>query len=176
VQPRDYGLWAEQLVNSAAGDVDAIGTVAGLREFLASLDQPPGRVSAADVTATNRLREELAAVFHAGDGEARVAMVRAAVATLDVRFEVTEHDGTPHLHLARAGAGAATFLRTAAYFGLAALLAEGFADRLGVCAAPGCERVFIDTSRNGMRRFCGPTHAARVNVREHRRRRQAGAT
>jgi len=34
------------------------------------------------------------------------------------------------------------------------VLGGGLRDRLGVCTAPHCDRVYVDTSRNGSRRFC----------------------
>src|SRR4051812_26873570 len=101
MQPRDYGRWAEHLVNTATGAAPPLDTVADLRAFLASVDQPAGRLTAADVVAVHALRQDLTGVFAAGTPESRVALVRNTVGALDVRFEVTEHDGTPHLHLAR---------------------------------------------------------------------------
>ncbi|HLU95849.1 MAG TPA: CGNR zinc finger domain-containing protein, partial [Thermobifida alba] len=41
---------------------------------------------------------------------------------------------------------------------------------LGCCARDGCRTVFVDTSRNGRRRFCSVTCANRVNVAAHRAR------
>ncbi|MEO3867710.1 CGNR zinc finger domain-containing protein [Nonomuraea sp. B12E4] len=55
-------------------------------------------------------------------------------------------------------------------------------DLLGVTAARPyvsahggrCQVVYVDTSRNGRRRFCSPGCANRVNVAAHRARRHAG--
>jgi predicted RNA-binding Zn ribbon-like protein len=37
-------------------------------------------------------------------------------------------------------------------------------DRLGVCTAPYCDRVYADKSRNGSRRFCSTTCQNRVKA------------
>jgi predicted RNA-binding Zn ribbon-like protein len=45
----------------------------------------------------------------------------------------------------------------------------GFADRLGVCAAPDRDRVFVDLTRNGSRRFCSTACQNRVKAARYRR-------
>ncbi|MFC5265515.1 CGNR zinc finger domain-containing protein [Kribbella qitaiheensis] len=54
--------------------------------------------------------------------------------------------------------------------GLALALGSDLAGRLGVCAAPQCDRVFVDTSRNTKRRFCSPQCQSRVKAAAHRAR------
>ncbi|WP_245528919.1 CGNR zinc finger domain-containing protein [Beutenbergia cavernae] len=44
------------------------------------------------------------------------------------------------------------------------------AGRLGVCEAPRCDRVYVDSSKNGTRRFCGVTCQNRVKNAQHRAR------
>jgi hypothetical protein len=56
--------------------------------------------------------------------------------------------------------------------GLAIALGSDLAGRLGVCAAPGCDRVYVDESRNGGRRFCSPRCQSRVKAAAHRARRR----
>jgi len=43
-------------------------------------------------------------------------------------------------------------------------------DRLGVCTAPRCDRVFVDTSRNGTRRYCSTSCQNRVKTAAFRAR------
>lgn len=53
---------------------------------------------------------------------------------------------------------------------LGALQTLGY-DRFRHCASPGCEGVFVDTSRAGRRRYCTPELCGnRVNVANHRAR------
>jgi len=67
---------------------------------------------------------------------------------------------------ARWGAGCAT--------ALAAVLASDSWRRLGVCSAPVCDRVFVDLSRNGSRRFCSAACQNRTKAAALRARRRAG--
>jgi predicted RNA-binding Zn ribbon-like protein len=43
-------------------------------------------------------------------------------------------------------------------------------DRLGVCTAPRCDRVYVDTSRNGTRRYCSTSCQNRVKTAAFRAR------
>jgi len=54
--------------------------------------------------------------------------------------------------------------------GLALALGSDLAGRLGVCAAPACDRVYVDTSRNSGRRFCSTRCQSRVKAAVHRAR------
>jgi predicted RNA-binding Zn ribbon-like protein len=53
---------------------------------------------------------------------------------------------------------------------LATVLGSEYGDRLGVCEAPACDRVFVDVSRNGPRRFCSTACQNRVKAAAHRSR------
>lgn len=55
--------------------------------------------------------------------------------------------------------------------GLALALGSNLAGRLGVCDAPECDRVYVDTSKNGRRRFCSARCQSRVKAAAHRARR-----
>ncbi|HEX6449213.1 MAG TPA: CGNR zinc finger domain-containing protein [Trebonia sp.] len=57
--------------------------------------------------------------------------------------------------------------------GLAHVLADSDDSRLRACQRSGCTHVFVDTSRNGRRRFCSIRCANQVNVAEHRSRNRA---
>ncbi|MFI7063269.1 CGNR zinc finger domain-containing protein [Kribbella sp. NPDC050124] len=57
--------------------------------------------------------------------------------------------------------------------GLAIAIGSDLAGRLGVCAAPQCDRVFVDVSRNAQRRFCSPQCQSRVKAATHRARQQS---
>ena len=55
--------------------------------------------------------------------------------------------------------------------GLAMALGSDYAGRLGVCAAPRCDRVYVDTSRNAGRQFCSTACQNRVKAAVFRARR-----
>jgi predicted RNA-binding Zn ribbon-like protein len=114
------------------------------------------------------LRAALAAVFDAGAEERVAALLNALLARYPVRPQLTDHDGQGwHLHLAdHTGA--------AAVMGLAAVVAEHGADRLGRCLEPRCSRAFLDTSSNRSRRYCSARCASRANVAAYRARRKSG--
>jgi predicted RNA-binding Zn ribbon-like protein len=42
-----------------------------------------------------------------------------------------------------------------------------------VCAAPACDRVFVDVARDAQRRFCSPRCQSRVKAAAHRARKAA---
>jgi predicted RNA-binding Zn ribbon-like protein len=57
--------------------------------------------------------------------------------------------------------------------GLAMLVVDFGATRLGVCAADKCDNVFVDTSPNQSRRYCSDRCSSRANVAAYRARRKA---
>jgi predicted RNA-binding Zn ribbon-like protein len=59
--------------------------------------------------------------------------------------------------------------------GLALAIGSDLAGRLGVCTAPDCDRVFVDSSRNAGRRFCSTRCQSRVKAAAHRARLRAHA-
>jgi predicted RNA-binding Zn ribbon-like protein len=59
--------------------------------------------------------------------------------------------------------------------GLAIIVVDYGATRLGVCGAERCDNVFIDTSPNRSRRYCSDRCSSRANVAAYRARRKAEA-
>lgn len=85
---------------------------------------------------------------------------------------LSRHDGEPwHLHFHRPDAGFAEGWVTGMATGLAVVLGNPAVDRLGVCRADACDRVYVDTSRNGTRRFCSTACQNRVKAAAFRARR-----
>ncbi|PZS15112.1 MAG: hypothetical protein DLM57_13310 [Pseudonocardiales bacterium] len=81
------------------------------------------------------------------------------------------HDQQPwHLHFHGRNAADRSGWGGGVSVGLAAVLGSEYADRLGVCRAPSCDRVFVDVSRNGTRRFCSTACQNRVKATAHRAR------
>jgi predicted RNA-binding Zn ribbon-like protein len=58
---------------------------------------------------------------------------------------------------------------------LALAIGSELAGRLGVCAAPRCDRVYVDASRNAVRRFCSAPCQSRVKAAAFRDRHEPGA-
>jgi predicted RNA-binding Zn ribbon-like protein len=133
-------------------------------------------VSDAEAEAFALVAADLRAVFAAvaaGDIDGAAHQVNEMLAATGAHPALERHDGEPwHLHFHSAdetspvngwAAGCAT--------GLAIVLGGELYDRLGVCTAPHCDRVYVDTSRNGSRRFCSTACQNRVKAAAFRERR-----
>lgn len=86
---------------------------------------------------------------------------------------VPSGDGTWQLHHHPKGADFALAWRSLCAEALAILIGEGQADRVHLCAADDCGRAFVDTTKNGTRRFCSERCQNRVKATALRRRRAA---
>ncbi len=136
------------------------------------LGRPVAPAEAAELT---RLANRLRPVFLAAEdgGTDRVAeLVNALLADYRSAPKLSRHDGEPwHLHFTSAvagtewGAGCAT--------GLAVVVDSQATSRLGVCRAEGCDRVYVDVSRNASRRFCSESCLNRTKVAAFRARARA---
>lgn len=84
---------------------------------------------------------------------------------------LSRHDGEPwHLHFHSAEAAWAVSWAASLATALAVVLGNAAVDRLGICNAPACDRVYIDVSRNGTRRFCSTACQNRVKAAAFRAR------
>ncbi len=170
----DFLRYAERsaaLVNAELGDVPA------LCEHLADRSWLHRSVVEADVAALQAFRAELRPVFEASD----VDDVRLVVGSLNellaqhpVTPMISDHDPDHlHMHVANRSASVAELLIGEALMGLATLVCDLGATRLGTCSAPRCDNVFVDTSPNQSRRYCSDRCSSRANVAAFRARRRA---
>lgn len=133
-------------------------------------------VTEADGEEFGPVAAQLRAVFTAvaaGDVDEAANQVNVMLTSTGAHPALERHDGEPwHIHFHSAdeksrvkgwAAGCAT--------GLAIVLGGEHFDRLGVCTAPRCDRVYVDTSRNGSKRFCSTTCQNRVKAAAFRERR-----
>jgi predicted RNA-binding Zn ribbon-like protein len=126
--------------------------------------------SAAQARVLLRWARELAPVFGESAVEAKVALVNGLLARSASKPHVSQHDGRPpHLHFAPDDCDTVAGVQAFTAAGLALVVCAD-PDRLGRCAAQGCDIVFVDVSRNGRRRFCSTTCATRTYVADHRAR------
>jgi predicted RNA-binding Zn ribbon-like protein len=77
------------------------------------------------------------------------------------------------MHVANRAASVAELLVGEALMGLANLVCDLGATRLGLCSEPRCDHVFVDTSPNQSRRYCSDRCSSRANVAAFRARRRA---
>jgi predicted RNA-binding Zn ribbon-like protein len=98
--------------------------------------------------------------------------VNGLLARTGARPRLDQHDGEPwHLHFHGATDGLVTGWAAGCATGLAIVLGSDLAGRLGVCTADRCDRVYVDISRNGTRRFCSTACQNRVKAAAFRARR-----
>ncbi|MFQ4148756.1 CGNR zinc finger domain-containing protein [Arthrobacter sp. LAPM80] len=175
---------AVNLINTAPLDVDAGGNVTGTDslETVADLDlfvrqeQFTGsrEHSAAEVAAARDMRGELRTIFTAGEDTA-VAMVNALLARADALPQLVRHDQWDwHLHATAPAAPLAQRMGVEAAMALVDVIRGKELPRLKVCAAPDCDAVLVDLSKNRSRRYCDTGNCGnRAHVAAYRRRQSA---
>jgi predicted RNA-binding Zn ribbon-like protein len=122
---------------------------------------------------------DLRAVFdavEAGAVDAAAGLLNALLANTGARPQLDRHDGEPwHLHFHGRTDRVAQGWAAGCATGLAVVLGTELYNRLGVCTAPRCDRVYVDVSRNGTRRFCSTSCQNRVKAAAFRARQGSAA-
>lgn len=145
-----------------------------LRAFLRTHHLDPTTLRGDTEPAAQRLADRLHTVFTTDDPAEAVTVVNAVLAEARALPQVSGHDDQDwHLHYHCVDASAIDRLAVVAAMGLATALCTGGIDRLGRCDGMECRDVYVDTSRNNRRRFCGEGCANRAHVAAHRARRRA---
>jgi hypothetical protein len=117
----------------------------------------------------------IAPVFGELDLDLQVKLVNDLLDVTATKPYVSTHDGRePHLHFFSVDADIVARAKDTSAGGLAMAISFSDGRRLGRCDREGCATVYVDTSRNGRRRFCSLACANRVNVAAHRARSLAG--
>ena len=186
----DFGSHTVDVVESAVSLVNAFvpGEARGrpyppaedvkeLRARADSLGLSSRPVNADDAQGLAEVAAELREIFQAVDAgrfDAAAAQVNAMIERYDARPTLLRHGGPWHLHFHGAAAGVVAGNGGSMAVGLAYVLGSEYADRIGVCSAPDCDRVYVDISRNGTKRFCSTACQNRVKAAAFRARRAAG--
>lgn len=169
----DYAQQAVDLANANIADLAALRRLLGDRAWLS------GHARAGDIAPLRALQAELQALVDAsaaGHDGAVVSLLNALLARHPVRPRISGHDASSwHLHVTDRGASVSEIMAAEALFGLALLVTELGADRLGRCRAVGCGRAFLDLTTNRTRQYCSTRCATRTNVAAYRSRRRASA-
>ncbi len=172
----DFLRYAERsaaLLNADLSGVDE------LVAHLADRVRLQAQVTDRDCMLLRKFQRELRPVFEAGQAD-DLATVAGDLNDLLARHPVTprisDHDGVGlHLHVATESASVAELLVGESLLGLATLVCDLGADRLGVCAGSPCTNCFVDTSPNRSRRYCTERCSSRANVAAYRARQRATA-
>jgi predicted RNA-binding Zn ribbon-like protein len=160
------------LVNTA--DPEALPDVAALDEFCARQRWSGSRThDRAELAAVRRLRPRLRELW-SSDEDAAVAILNDLLRRAHALPQLIRHDEwNYHLHATPPEAPLATRMAVEAAMAFVDVVRSGELDRLFVCAAPDCDNVGIDLSRNRSKRFCDAGCSNRMAVAAYRAR-QAG--
>ena len=166
-----YAERAASLVNAELRDETA------LREHLADRSWLHRSVVSADLPALRSFQAELRPVFEASD----VDDVRLVVGSLNdllashpVTPMISDHDPAQlHMHVTNRASSVAELLVAESLMGLANLVCDLGATRLGICTEARCDHVFVDTSPNQSRRYCSDRCSSRANVAAYRARQKS---
>ncbi len=167
---------AAVLVNTDRVDGEQLGDQGALDRYLRSYGWTGRRDrDAAELAEVHRLRQRLGHIWAiAGDEERTVGAVNALLSDTRAAPWLTRHPEMPdwHLHLASIHDPLAQRMGAEMAMSLADLIRAGELRRLKTCAAPDCEAVLIDLSRNRSRMFCDTGNCGnRQHVAAYRERR-----
>jgi predicted RNA-binding Zn ribbon-like protein len=171
---------AVDLVNTLdiESGVDALTRPEQLEGFLrAHMDSYRRPITTEDLAAVRGLRGRLRSAFTGDDEHAVVQRLNSLLAEANALPQLADHDGEPwHLHFTPPESSLFAHMAAEAAMGLAIVIRDHGLERLQICAAAGCSRVFVDTSRNRSRRYCDPsTCGNRTNVAAYRARQRAAS-
>ncbi len=147
-----------------------------LAEVLAVDPPSVARLGPAAVPGFERLARDLHAVLGAlagGDEDGAAERLNRMLAAHPAHPHLAREQGRWRLHHHPADTALVPMWHAICAEALARLVGAGHAGRVGACADPSCGRVFVDTSRNGTRRFCSTTCQNRIKTAALRRRRSA---
>jgi predicted RNA-binding Zn ribbon-like protein len=171
VDLNSYADLAVRLANSAnqgGRDDDGLATVESYRALVADRPHLVGRVTPGDLEALRLLRDELRLIFTAAercDGAVVAEKLNALLTRHPIHQQIVSHDGQHwHIHLVESGS-AADRHAAGAIAGLTGLITDSGTERLGVCAAADCERVFIAAASSADMRYCSEQCQPKADVR-----------
>ena len=172
----DFVRYAEHgadLVNASFDEPDDLAGYLASRRWLVQ------QVTPRDSAMLRRFQRDLRPVFEAATESDEIEVVKRINGLLDkhpITPYISGHDaGSWHLHVSNRSSSVAELLIAEALLGLAILVCDVGALRLGICQASGCDDVFVDTSPNSSRRYCSDRCSSRANVAAYRARRKAEA-
>ena len=131
------------------------------------------RVTAADAKRLDVVAGQLREVFTAtdrGDLDTTAGLVNALLESTRARPRLDRFDEGWSLHFHGPDDGVVVGWSAGFASALALCVGSEYAGRLGVCEAAPCDRVFVDGSKNGTRRFCSTRCQSRVKAAAHRSR------
>ncbi len=164
------------LINTDRVDGEHLGDMDALDGYLDGFGWTGRRdKDTAELESVHRLRERLGRIWEVAEDEERaVAAVNALLSDTRAMPWLTRHPEQPEWHLHLASIHDPLWQRMGAEMAmaLADLIRAGELRRLKICAAPDCEAVLVDLSRNRSRMFCDTGNCGnRQHVAAYRERR-----
>jgi len=160
---------AAALVNTNRGGVEELPGVAALDAFIEEWTWTGSRThDQAELDAVRSLRPRLAQLWEMTEDEA-VVLVNTLLRDANALPQLVKHDGFEyHIHATSPDVPLADRMAVDVAMAFADLIRFDELARLRYCAAPDCDNVMVDLSKNRSRRFCSLTCANRVNVANYR--------
>jgi predicted RNA-binding Zn ribbon-like protein len=172
-------LLAVRLTNSYdvyEAEPEALQRPEDLRALLRANGISVANPTTRDLTEAQALREPLRQLFEARAARTKARVLNDLLSRASARpTVVTDPSGWAVTHEVDADARLARRLAVICGLGLADALERYGDDRLKVCDAAPCERVFIDLSKNLVRRHCSRRCANRTSAAAFRARRARAA-
>ena len=177
---KDAGLLVSaELVNELAAN-DQPGVPLPARQAVTALSRilaidPPSvaQLSQAHVPAFVALARRIRSVFadlKGRDLDAAAGTLNGLLAAHPARPHLAKERGAWRLHHHPHDAPLVPMWTAICAAGLAEMIGDGEAQRLGTCEREDCGRVYVDVSKNASRRFCSLTCQNRVKVATFRER------
>lgn len=167
-------LVAVDLVNRLVVHPEPTETTTVLAQVLA-IDPPSvAQLAAGHVPEFDSLAAELRHVFddlRGGAEDSAAVRLNQLLAANPAYPHLAKEDGRWRLHHHPTDAALVPMWSSICAESLARLVGSGYSSRVGSCADTRCGRVFVDTTRNGSRRFCSTKCQNRVKIAALRRRR-----
>ncbi|PJK22218.1 RNA-binding protein [Mycobacterium goodii] len=166
---------ASVLVNSDRVDGDQLADMRALDAYLDSFGWTGRRDrDDAELVSVHRLRKRLGEIWAAADDEEEaVRLVNALLSETKASPWLTRHPEMPEWHLHLASVDDPLWQRMGAEIAMAVadVIRGGELRRLKICAAPDCEAVLTDLSKNRSKRFCDTGNCGnRQHVAAYRQR------
>ncbi|GAA2094258.1 CGNR zinc finger domain-containing protein [Actinomadura alba] len=159
-------------VQDSLRDLDSLQTLLEIRPHLS------GRLTRRDLDAMRDLRGELRMIFTSavsGRHEDAIERLNSLLIQHPIHPQLSGHDGQDwHMHLTEGGSVPDRYAAGAS-MGLAVYVSTHGIERLGICQAPLCAKVYFDTTANRSRRHCSDLCASRADVAAYRARRRENA-
>jgi predicted RNA-binding Zn ribbon-like protein len=163
------------LVNTVGLDGDTLMTLADLDDYLARTPYSGViRRTQEELESVRALRPRLRKFWTVKDRDQAAALVNEILQEADARPYLARHNGWDwHLHVTRSDAPLADRIAAEAAMAFLDLIRADALGRLRICAAPDCEDVLVDLSKNSSKRYCDTGNCGnRTNVAAYRARKR----